>query len=248
MINRILLKLRIASRKCYGSNKIKYIYEKHKNSNLLVVVFSGFSASNEPARFNYVRTLLPVKVNKLFILDDFGYENRGSYYLIGRNGDENLQNEICSLIAACRENRKLVTAGSSKGGTAAILYGLRCNADAVVAGAPQYHLGTYLAQPNHLKILEGICADVSEESIHKLNALLPNQIERSDSTNVSFFLHCSPREHTYEDHVKDLLTDLKARNHAVYEDLDDSYADHAMVGRYFSDYLCRILEKIAEET
>lgn len=248
MIDKILLRLRLASRKCCGSNQIKYIYEKHRGSDLLVVVFSGFSEENAPARFNYIRTLLPLKTDKLFILDDFGYRNRGSYYLTGRSGDESLQNEILSLIGKYRGTQKLVTAGSSKGATAALLYGLRCGADAVIVGAPQYHLGTYLAQPHHRNILEGICGDGSEEAVQKLNALLPDQIRKSAGTETTVFLHCSPLEHTYEDHVKDLLADLKACNYAVHEDLDDSYSDHAKIGQYFSGYLFRTMQKIMEET
>ncbi len=248
MIDRIRIKLRLASQKSYGKNKIRYILETHKNSDILVVVFSGFSTEKEPARFNYIRTLLPLKVNKLFILDDFGYRNRGAYYLVGRTGGEDLQEEICSLISRCRGNRKLITAGSSKGGTAALLYGLRCGADAVIAGAPQYHIGTYLTEPDHRKILEGICGDTSGESVRKLDELLPEEIRRTENRNTRVYIHCSRQEHTFEDHVKDMISDLEEQGFRVYGDLKDGYTDHARVGHYFSGYMKDILRQIMQDS
>ncbi len=247
MIKKLLIKLRLASQRCYGSNKIRYIYERHYNSESLVVVFSGFSAPDEPARFNYIRTLLPLKINKLFILDDFGYQNRGSYYLTGRQEKNNLQEEICSLITKYSERRKLITAGSSKGGTAALLYGLQCRADAVIVGAPQYHIGTYLTDPDHLKVLEGICGNTTAASVQKLDALLPDQIQQA-STSTTVFIHCSVREHTFEDHVKDLLFDLKNRGFTVFQDLNDSYSDHAQVGQYYAAFLCKNLQHLTERS
>ena len=247
MINKIWVRLYIASQKCYGKNNIRYIFKTQKDSDLLLVVFSGFSGANEPARYNYIRTLLPVKANKLFILDDFGYQNQGGYYLIGRQGDDTLPEEICSLIEKLRGNKKLVTIGTSKGGTAALLYGLTCGADAVIAGAPQYHLGTYLTEPDHLAILEGICGNTSKDSVQKLDNLLPNQVQHGKNSNMSVFVHCAVQDHTFEEHVKDMVSDLEKQGYAVHKDLDNRYADHSSVGRYFPEYLINVLKKLMQK-
>ena len=110
------------------------------------------------------------------MLDDIGYQNRGSYYLTGRAQSVPLQKEICALINHCRGQRRLVTAGSSKGGTAALLYGLRCGADAIIAGAPQYYIGNYLSGEDHKEILKSICGDETQKSIDDLNRILPDQL------------------------------------------------------------------------
>lgn len=59
---------------------IKYILEKEK-SDILIVIMSSCTRPGIKARYNYNRTLKNIKVNKLFILDDFGNDSRGSYYL-----------------------------------------------------------------------------------------------------------------------------------------------------------------------
>lgn len=244
MLNRIRIRLQLAARKQYGSNRIKYILEKHRKSSVLVVVFSGFSAAGEPAKFNYLRTLAGKAVNKLFILDDFGYQNRGSYYLTGREGAGPLQEEICSLIEACRKGKTLIMAGSSKGGSAALLYGFQCGADAVIVGAPQYHIGSYLMEDCHRSILEGICGEASEETAAKLNRLLPEQMDRADREKTEVWIHCSPREHTFEEHVQDLLRDLKEKGFRVQTDLDERYSEHSKVGHYYSEYLKKSLAQL----
>lgn len=47
-------------------------------------------------------------------------------------------------------------AGSSKGGTAAIYYGVKNNATAVFSGACQYNLGTYLSIDKHRDIFQSM--------------------------------------------------------------------------------------------
>lgn len=65
---------------------IKYVLEKSKTkSDTLIVSFSGFSKMGNPPVYNYESTLRPIDANKLFILDDTGYNKAGSYYL-GENG------------------------------------------------------------------------------------------------------------------------------------------------------------------
>lgn len=67
----------------YG-RKIKYLFEPN-DSPILIVVFSSFPGKWRKARYNYVSTLSKTPANKLFILDNFGYRKKGSYYL-GKTG------------------------------------------------------------------------------------------------------------------------------------------------------------------
>ena len=243
MLSKIRLKLRLATKKKFGTNKIRYLLEKHKSSDSLVVVFSGFPKAGEPARFNYLRALDKLRINKLFILDDFGWENRGSYYLTGRPGQESLQEEICALIEKCRGEKRLFTAGSSKGGSAAILYGLKCGAEGIVAGAPQYYIGSYLVGEGHTEILRSICGDTSETDVQRLNELLPGVIEKAPAEKTKMYIHCSKMEHTYHEHVSALLKRLQQRGFDVQCDLE-TYLNHEEVGRYFAKYLRSVLQDV----
>lgn len=146
--------------KIFSSEKVqlKYLYYKSKND-ILLVVFSGFGGKNVAGRFNYVRTLRDCRANKLFILDDFGYNSVGSYYL-GNNcvvyNDSVIESLVYEIAEKCRA-KKIVFAGSSKGGSAALLYGFRMNVNQIICGSPQYKIGDYLnANDYHRKILGGI--------------------------------------------------------------------------------------------
>lgn len=60
--------------------KLKYIYERN-GSDELIIMFSGFGTVR---KYNYMKTLAESKIDKLFILDCFGY--RGSYYWYEKGG------------------------------------------------------------------------------------------------------------------------------------------------------------------
>ena len=67
--------------KLKNGKKLKYVLIRNKKSNELIVSFSGFPGEGKKAKYNYTKALKRVKKNKLFILDDFGYQSAGSYYL-----------------------------------------------------------------------------------------------------------------------------------------------------------------------
>lgn len=102
--------------KMKNGKKIKYLFFK-KKSNELIISFSGFSEKNEKPKYNYVKTLKSINKNQIYILDDFGYKQSGSYYL-GEKGDYFLEEEIPKLINKIKNKykiKKVYTIGTSKG-------------------------------------------------------------------------------------------------------------------------------------
>lgn len=242
-IRSALLKLRIrCGQKQY--DRLKYLHFKGK-SKTLIVSFSGFGGEG-PARYNYVNTLQETDAHRLFILDDFGYKKQGSYYL-GENGDWFLPEMVCDLIRKIKtENRidHLVMIGSSKGGTAALFYGVELEAEACIIGAPQYFIGDYLNTEDHRPILQGIMGDTSAASIRKLNAVVQDRICRAEDRRLKVYIHYSPLEHTYPEHIADMVRDLKQNGFAVEEDRAYSYTEHRDVAKHFPLYLINTLDKI----
>lgn len=221
-------------------NQLKYILNTNRSSDVLIVVFSGFPGKNG-ASYNYMRTLKEVKCNKLFILDDFGYEHRGSYYL-GESGDYYVKTKVIQLIDKIREElsiKTLITAGSSKGGTCAIMFGLLEKANTIIAGAPQYYIGNYLSDEEKINILKGICGD-NPNAVGELNSLLPDIIQNSSRKNVKIYLHYSINEHTYAEHIQYLIRDLEKSGFQVFKDSKD-YSKHEEVALYFPSYLKEIV-------
>lgn len=239
------LYIKIAEKKY---KRLRYLLQTKKESDTLIVCFSGFGTGGS-ARYNYVRSLESVIANKLFILDNFGYNKQGSYYL-GENGDWFLPEMVVSLIQKIKEEKnikRLVLIGSSKGGTAALFYGIKTGADACIIGAPQYFIGDYLSIDKHVPILKGIMGDASSDSIQKLNMLLSDCVSSSDLNKPKVYIHYSPKEHTYIEHIADMIGDLRRCGYTVYEDSDYSYVDHSQVAKHFPRFLLSALTKVMEE-
>lgn len=232
----------LAKQKVY-KKRLKYLYISNKNSDKLIVVFSGFSGKKKSV-YNYVTTLKGCKDNKLFILDDFGWEGKGSYYLL-ENGNRYVEELVTRLIVETIEKgeiNNLTTVGSSKGGSSALYYGLKFHADKVIAGAPQYYIGDYLNTDKHKMILSGILgSEVKQTDIDMLNSILSNRISEEAGCKTKVFLHYSKAEHTYTEHVKFMLEALEQYGYDVETDEKD-YKNHVDVALHFPQFMKKILE------
>ena len=203
-------------------------------------MYSRDSPGGGTAKYNYINTLSTIKANKLFLLDDvWNPVSVGSYYL-GNKGDFYFIKDICSLVTNIVNEhgiKKIITVGSSKGGTSALFYGVMVEADVCIIGAPQYYIGSYLASEKHRPILETIMGDTSQVSIDKLNRIVRSEVEKEHAKKPVVYLHYSPAEHTYEDHIKDMIKDLKKNGFVVIEDNNYSYENHSDVAKFFPSYL-----------
>lgn len=246
----MIKKLRSAYRKVHiricqkKYKRLTYLLQKGR-SKTLIISFSGFSGTAK-ARYNYINTLKDRDDYRLFILDDFGYQKCGSYYL-GEDGQWFLPPLVMELIRKIQQENgieRIITVGSSKGGTAALYYAVNLEADACIIGAPQYHCGDYLNTQAHLPILKGIMGNTDLAAVEKLNAVFPECICSPLVRKPQVYIHYSPCEHTYPEHIVDMIADLKAQGFPVEEDADYTYTEHGQVAKHFPVYLLRTLEEI----
>lgn len=243
------LKVYVKEKKHYSNGyNLKYILEQN-DSDTLVIIFSGFTRIGIKARYNYNRSLKDVKVNKLFILDDFGYDERGAYYL-GHNMDFAIQETVLNLITEIQDKlstNKTIYTGSSKGGYAAIYFGIKEKGSTIISGAPQYKLGNYLnlndyLRDNSLRYIIG--QDVSEEKIEYLNNYMKKQIVECKDNNSTIYLHYSVEDHTYKSHIQYLMADLDENGYKVYSDMG-TYTDHLEVSLHFPQFLVNTIKEIS---
>lgn len=225
--------------------KVKYMLNEVRDSDCLVVVFSACTRQGLKARYNYVKTLNEVACNRLYILDDYAADHRGSYYLGHdfRFDEEAATRELICTTIGKTAAKKLIFCGSSKGGYAALNFGLEYPDAFIVAGAPQYFLASYLACGNEIT-LRHIIGEQSEEK----NALLDERLrEKIRSEAVQFrgkiYLHYSDAEHTYKEHVQYLLEDLRQNGYTVETDIEH-YENHSEISLYFPDFLKRTVKSI----
>lgn len=223
--------------KVFHSEKcdVNYVFQEGKKSDKLLVVFSGFPPEGKPPVYNYVLKYRNLKCNKLFILDNFGEDARGSYYL-GTNGEWYVIDAITELIESIAgslgiKKEDITCTGSSKGAFASILYGIRNHYGTVIAGEPQILIGDYLSLPIHLPILKSIAGDVSEENINKLNGILMNLVDDTDSF-PEIVIHYGMDGYHYHEHIKPFIAKLDSKGVKYSLDIG-SYKDHNDVGVYY---------------
>lgn len=235
--NLISIKLR---QRTYNK-RLHYIFEDN-NSDCLLIVFPAFTG--EKRRYNYIRGLKEFKSDKLFLLDDFGV--KGSYLLFEGGSDIPLQltKGLISKLLSKKAYSKVITLGSSKGGTSAIYYGLEFGADYIMAGACQYNLGSYLHREDHEDIFIGM---MGEKADHKeadfLNSIMPCQLEKFKHNHTFIYNIYSENELTYQRQILDLnkkLSEVSLPHKKVVLDFDN----HDDVGKHFLKYIQEELKHI----
>ena len=232
--------------------RLKYMYfpmdrRKAGAADILLVGFQG--CHDKEARYNYVRTCEALNVHRLFIKDDFAPNGRGSYY-VGEKGQYNVERLVHVMVedfAAKLRPKKIIFMGSSKGGYGAINCGIEFPNAIIVAGAPQYRLGTYLDKPANRPNLIDIIGEFTPENIAALDVRLENKIKsNSYASTQTCYLHYSNVEHTYEKHIRAMRLDLVNSGIVLHEDIE-SYAEHGDVGKYFPNYLVKTVNEIISE-
>ncbi|QTN00772.1 Two component regulator three Y domain-containing protein [Sediminibacillus dalangtanensis] len=231
--------------KIFNAEKsVKYFFQKsYKKTNHLVIVFSAFSPIGKPPKYNYISTLEGFDCNKLFILDDFG--SRASYYLC-QNRDFLIERSVYKLIQwIIKENNieNVMACGSSKGGYAALYYGIKYGFDHIIVASPQYYLGDYLLdQTNSIDVVDFLSGSSNEEDKKFLNNIMYVMISETNN-RPNIFIHLGKGETHYQNHVQPLLTQFE-KFHFNYELDLGNYSDHKDVALFYPEILKRKVRNV----
>lgn len=242
-----LLKIKYEKEYIHEEKPIKYMYFP-SDSPYLIVTFSGFSRKGMGARYNYIKSFHSIDANKLFILDNYGPDGvEGSYYL-GENEDFFIDRAVTALIKKTAtekgiENKNIITAGSSKGGYAAIYQAVKNNFGCCVVGAPQIFLADYL-QEVKMEYIDYIMGDHAEETRERMNQLIVDDL--APTIQTKFYIHISTKDHHYKNHILPFIELLK-RNNLFYELDKENYTNHGDVGEYYKNYAAEKIKEIIEQ-
>lgn len=189
-----------------------------------------------------MRTLSKCSENQLFILDDFGFDGRGAYYL-GKEGGTEIE-EACEVLIKDTISKlgaqRVFFCGTSKGAWAALDFMPRFDGSIAIVGAPQYKLGNYLLAPANEITGNYILSGKDTSSVECLNNHLSDRLRGGNPDSHKVYLHYSDSEHTFEEHIVYLLDDLNALNYKTQID-NAHYSDHWDVGKYYPHYLVESL-------
>lgn len=183
-----------------GLNYLSVPARTEAGSRKLAVIFTAIHQPGD-FTFNYKKSVDASGVHSLYILDDFG--DQGSYYLAD-HGDRAIFDAVQALIRAelSRLNltpADLITAGSSKGASAAILHGSAAGAGRIIAGAPQVKIGSFLRGP-HPNMLKFIMGETSDDAVSRLDHVLFEAVDAmSEATRLSILV--GDADHHYRNHV-----------------------------------------------
>ena len=228
----------------HGDVCLKHLFVPHRKSNTLIVVFSGMNPQR--ASYSYLNLLNGIPHNRLYILDDFGDPVLGCYYR-GTNLQDQVEQAVDALlkhVVAEHGFDRLIFCGSSKGGYAALNFGLNYPDSTIITGAPQYYLGYYLTHRRSPQLLQIIAGEQhTEDDIAAIDRHLSGKItKQANAFRGKIYLHYSTQEHTYPEHIQQLLADLKHNGYSVVEDIHD-YPNHDDVATWFPPFLKRILSE-----
>lgn len=218
-INKTIEKIEIFNKERIHKSirNIRYCFEPAKifNKDKLIIIFSAFSKGKP--KYNYIKSLVSIDCNKLYILDDYG--EKGCYYL-GLNGNLDIETSVMSLLSKImRENdinfKNIISIGSSKGGSAALYYGIKYNFKEVIVGAPQYKIGSYLSDLSIKQYGIDIFGEINESNRIKYDNLIRKIV--SDDTKTKVSILTSDGDNQYLKLLKDIeyLMDHKGIDFSV---------------------------------
>ncbi|MCH5179123.1 MAG: hypothetical protein J1F13_05500 [Prevotellaceae bacterium] len=230
-IRHFLIKADVALQEKISCEGVRYIF-RNRHSDELVIIFSAIGNVS----YNYRRALIKSHRDQLFIKD--AWAKGVSYYLYeeGRPYPQEKTSKFIEKWLKKKKYSKIHTVGSSKGGFAALFYGFKYKATNIYAGACQYNLGDYLATLEHKEYYHVTGNAVNDKDTLMLNRALASMIEQNRDAPIHVHLLYSTEEHTYRDHIIDLIDKLDECNIAHTDHVED-FPEHSMVGGPFKHLL-----------
>ncbi|MCC3293033.1 hypothetical protein LJ756_00155 [Arthrobacter sp. zg-Y411] len=231
----------------HGPRQLTYFLEEpltEAGKNKLCVAFSAIGAPYN-FTYNYRSSLAPVDSYRLYVLDDFG--SRGSYYYADHR-DRSIFSAVQSFLQELAANlaispADMVFLGSSKGGAAALVHGLRLGAGQILAGAPQCFPGAYLrgAAP---EILNFIAGNGPDDPAEWLDRMLPDAIGNIRG-NPAITLLVGEKDSHRHVHVEPFVK-MAATAGLQTRTLVVKNVSHKDIGRAFGPYVKAILRPGAD--
>lgn len=237
-----LLKIKLQQKQYQG---LPYLYKKNDSDSLLIV-FAAFTG--EKRRFNYVRSFKNLHCDQLFLLDPWGHLGSYNLYENGMDYPRRITEGLINKIIEKGNYKHLYAAGSSKGGTESIYFGLTIGADHIFSGACQYNLGTYLWREEFREIFYGMMGEnAGENEVGLLNDTVRGKLRECSGCKSVVHVFYSKKELTYERQIIDLLCDLREFQ-IPYKDVESDFEKHEDVACPFADYVNEQFDIIKKQT
>lgn len=226
---------------------VDYQFRKSRSDRQhLVVVFSGF---REIDSYDFRgEASKGLRANVLWIKEKFN-EHQAYYY---RSSELDIGVVVNSLIEstleACGLSQSQCTLiGFSKGGTAAIYYGLRYDFKNIIATVPQFFVGNYLLKYRPDLLSKIFPAGIEGSSVDHLNGYLTDLVAGDAKVDKNIYIFTSPSDEQY---VTDILPNVetfeKYNNFNLIETLSPLVTQHNEVTKYNIPLIVSIIASITD--
>ncbi|GAA2279552.1 hypothetical protein GCM10010415_55040 [Streptomyces atrovirens] len=189
-----------------GPCPVEYRFAHARNGNRhLTVVFANIFAPDDygwaTGVFNSLRS------NILWIRDLFDGQN--TYYLC-KGMDFSVERSVIGLISKVMTSLGLspgdVTLwGSSKGGSAALYFGLRYGFRNIVASVPQLRIGTFVRDVYPQVGRHMLGETMPDDNVGVLDAVLPDLLTSGVNPEANIYMVSSPQDEQYSTQVEPFL-------------------------------------------
>ncbi|WP_018547201.1 hypothetical protein [Streptomyces sp. LaPpAH-108] len=212
----------------------------------LVVVFSGLGAPNG---YHFAgRSLNALRANVLWIKDDF--EGHYSYYLC-RSMNFDIEATVHHLIESTMARLSLThdqvsLLGVSKGGSAALYYGLKYGYRNIVTVVPQFLVGSYVRD----RAVTGrymLGEDMPQEHVAALDDAIPGMLRMRGGQGHHVYLFTSEADEQYETEIAPHLDHFWAcENFNLVKTRSELVRQHGEVSAYNLQLILGVLAALAE--
>ncbi|MEB8338388.1 hypothetical protein [Streptomyces endophyticus] len=190
-----------------GAAPVDYRFFHARGGNRrLVVVFANFQAPDEYGWSTGVLDTL--RANVLWIRDSFDGHN--SYYLC-QEGDFGIEDSVAALIdrfvtALDLTREDCVLLGTSKGGSAALYFGLKYGYRNIVSVVPQFRIGSYVENLHPRTAAHMLGRDATDADVRALDEALPALVRESAHRDANIYLISAVDDPQYTTEIEPHLT------------------------------------------
>lgn len=235
-----------------AKNSIKVLY-KHKTKKYdykhVIFVFSGF-LNPTPGNYDFINALNDCPCDVIWINDMF--DEKYAYYLC-HEMKFSIRDAVAEFIefktvelGLSKENATVT--GFSKGGSAALYFGLYLNIDNIVVTVPQLKIGSYL--DNHWKSVAShiMGNDYNYAHISYMDKLLVNLLKKESNFERNLYLLTSESDVQYKVEIEPYLSDFsKYSNFNLLKSYSVFVREHNQVTSHHTSLLLSIYYALASE-
>lgn len=235
-----------------ASNGVEIIYKQKKNKydfKHLIFVFSGF-LNKTPGNYDFLNAMNDCPAEVIWINDNF--EEMYTYYLCV-NMNFKVEEAIKEFMTLQMKERNLslsqvTVTGYSKGGSAALYYGLSMGIKNIVSTVPQMKIGSYVAN-NWKEVAAHMMGEFYQKShISYLDNLIVRLLKQESDFNRNIYLLTSEADIQYNTEISPYLADFaKYENFNLLKSFSVFVREHNQVTSHHTALLLSIYYALASE-